>query len=160
VYRGIIAPGTPFLHGLTNTGHPVTCAVALKNIEIILDEDLVGNAARMGSHVLAQLRARLNYPWVGEVRGRGLIAAIELVTDRQTKQRFSPELKVGDVLRRAATDNGLIVRSLGDVIGVAPPLSLTRSEADELIQKLDRAVKALEPVWETSQRQRASASPV
>lgn len=157
IYQGLRSTSQAFQHGLTNTGHPVTCAVALKNIEIILEEDLPGNAARVGAHLLEQLRGLARYPWVGEVRGRGLLAAVELVVDRETKARFPGSLKVGDRLRRAALENGLIVRSIGDVVGIAPPLVLTETEADELAQRLDRTVQALEPVWRESRGEKLDA---
>jgi 4-aminobutyrate---pyruvate transaminase len=150
VYRGLMTSGKPFMHGHTNTGHPVTCAVALKNIEIILEEDLVGNAARVGSSLLRKLQKLYQYPWVGEVRGLGLLAAVELVTDRQTKKRFDASTRVGDHLRSAAQGNGLIVRAIGNVIGLAPPLCLTEGESDDLVDRLDRAVQALEPLWQAS----------
>src|SRR5581483_12519594 len=147
IYQGLKSTSQAFQHGLTNTGHPVTCAVALKNIEIILAEDLVGNAARVGAYLLRKINGLYQYPWVGEVRGRGLLLAVELVIDRETRARFPGHLKVGDQLRRAALENGLIVRSIGDVIGLAPPLVLTEAEADELSERLDRTVRALEPLW-------------
>jgi len=150
VYRGLMTSGKAFMHGLTNTAHPVTCAVALKNIEIILEEDLVSNAARVGSSLLRKLQRLYQYPWVGEVRGLGLLAAVELVTDRQTKERFAPSVRVGDRLRSAAQENGLIVRTIGNVIGLAPPLCLTESESDDLVDRLERAVEALEPLWRVS----------
>jgi adenosylmethionine-8-amino-7-oxononanoate aminotransferase len=125
----------------------VTCAVALKNIEIILEEDLVGNAARVGASLLAKLQRLNQYPWVGEVRGRGLLAAIELVTNRQTKDRFAPSVRVGDRFRSAAQENGLIVRAIGNVIGLAPALCLTETECDDLVGRMERAIQALEPVW-------------
>jgi 4-aminobutyrate---pyruvate transaminase len=147
VYRGLVRADKAFQHGLTNTAHPVTCAVALKNIEIILEEDLVGNAARVGASLLAKLQRLYQYPWVGEVRGRGLLAAIELVTDRETKERFAPSVRVGDRLRSAAQENGLIVRAIGNVIGLAPSLCLTEAECDDLAGRMQRAIEALEPVW-------------
>jgi len=150
VYQGLKSSSQAFQHGLTNTGHPVTCAVALKNIEIIQAEDLTGNAERTGAYLLERIQGLYQYPWIGEVRGRGLLLAVELVTDRETKARFPGDLKVGDQFRRAALENGLIVRSIGDVIGLAPPLILTESDADELAERFDRTIRALEPVWQAS----------
>src|SRR5580658_2944049 len=82
-----------FGHGFTTSGHPLATAVALENLKIIEERDLMGNAARMATVLQGELRQFASHPLVGEVRGTGLIAGIELVADKATKKAFAPQLK-------------------------------------------------------------------
>jgi adenosylmethionine-8-amino-7-oxononanoate aminotransferase len=129
------------VHPGTYCGHPVTCAAALANIEIIEKEDLAGNAARVGEHLLGRLRAlQARHPMVGEVRGRGLLLAADLKDPR------SGGLLPREVVERAnrlAYDRGLIVSARGSVIRLAPPLILTQGQGDVIADTLDDVLKEL-----------------
>lgn len=123
-----------YYHGFTYSGHPVACAVALKNIEIIESENLVAEAARKG----ALLREKLNeaigdLPIVGEIRGVGLIGAIELTSDKRTRKRFEKLGRVGVICRDHSIANGLMVRAVGDTILFSPPLVISEAEIDEFV---------------------------
>jgi 4-aminobutyrate--pyruvate transaminase len=129
-----------FGHGFTTSGHPLAMAVALENLKIIEERDLMGNAARVGAfmqHELAQLAA---HPLVGEVRGSGLIAGIELVEDKATRRPFDPQLKVGARVFALGHDEGLIVRNMGDTIALCPPLIITEAQVQEVIGRLRRTL--------------------
>jgi len=143
VYQGIADNagriGT-FGHGFTTTGHPVACAVALENLAIIEERSLVANAKAVGEVMQQRLRAFASHPMVGEVRGVGLIAAVELVADRQTKGRFSRPGSVGAELFRRAHGHGLIVRAIGDVIALCPPLITNAEQIDDIVIKFGRTL--------------------
>lgn len=136
----------PFAHGYTYTGHPIGTAAAIANLEILERENLRQNAAHVGQHVLAALRDQLaSHPLVGEIRGEGLLFAIELVADRAAKLRFEPALKVGAAASAACLERGLIARAMpgGDILGFAPPLTLTLAQADELVDMTCAALRSL-----------------
>ena len=133
----------PFAHGFTYSGHPVGAAAALANLDIVLGEDLIGNAARVGPYLQERLRGALGtHPLVGDVRGVGLIAGVELVADRATRQLFASPLKVGPRVAQQCMEDGLIVRALpgGHVIAVSPPLCITRAQVDQVVDGLARAI--------------------
>ena len=125
VYQGIAgqsaALGT-FGHGFTASGHPVATAVALENIRLIEERSLVKHAGRMGERLLAGLSRYADHPLVGEVRGVGFIAAIELVADKSTKARFEPFGSAGAYLNARCQAHGMIVRNVRDSIAFCPPL--------------------------------------
>lgn len=132
-----------FAHGFTYVAHPVCAAAALANLEILARERLPDNARDVGRHLLTQLRRRFgDHPLVGDVRGCGLLAAIEFVADRGRRTRFAPELRVGQRIARAARDQDLIIRALpdGDIIGFSPPLIVTNADIDDILDRLLRAV--------------------
>jgi adenosylmethionine-8-amino-7-oxononanoate aminotransferase len=128
----------------TYGGHPVAAAVADRNIEIILRERLVERSAENGAYLLDGLRTLLKHPWVGDVRGKGLFAGVELVRDRRTKEAIPADRIKGvvDFARR----NGVIVgrsgggRHLGSTIVLSPPLVITRAEIDRVVAVLDKAI--------------------
>ena len=135
-----------FAHGFTYSGHPVGAAAAMANLDILLGEDLVGNSARVGAYLQGRLRETLaGHPLVGDVRGVALIAGIELVADRASKRPFDPAMKVANRVAQSCLDDGLIVRALpaGDVVALSPPLCLTRSQADEIVERLERGLRAV-----------------
>ncbi|RWN64534.1 MAG: aspartate aminotransferase family protein [Mesorhizobium sp.] len=132
-----------FSHGYTYSGHPIGAAAANAVLDIVEKEDLPGNARDVGAFFQAQLQEKFaQLPIVGEVRGVGLMAAIEFVADRGKKKRFDPSLKVGARISKAARDRGLIVRAMphGDILGFAPPLVTTKSEVEEIIGIAESAV--------------------
>jgi len=129
-----------FMHGFTYSGHPVACAVALRNLEILLVERLWENAAEAGSYLLNELRRLEERPYVGEVRGKGLMLLVEVVRDKATKEKFPPEFKLGPKLEAATRRRGVIVRCTPDGIIMAPPLTITREECDVLIEAVAGAL--------------------
>ncbi len=134
----------PFAHGYTYSGHPVAAAAALANIDIIEGEGLVENSAEVGAHFQASLRAALrDHPHVGEVRGLGLIAGIELVEDRASKKPFHPSGTAARRLHGILMDEGLITRPIFESLALAPPLAITRHDADRIVVMLSRGLNKL-----------------
>jgi L-2,4-diaminobutyrate transaminase len=136
----------PFAHGYTYSAHPIGAAAGLANLEILEREDLAGNAREVGGYLQGRLRATFaDHPLVGEVRGVGLLAALEFVADRGKKRRFDPALKVGPRVAAAALEQGLIARAMphGDILGFAPPLIVTRAEVDEIVARAKAALDAV-----------------
>ena len=132
-------------HVFTATGHPVCSAAALKNIEIIEDEDLVENAAETGAYLKAQLDTlRADHPTVGDVRGIGLMCAVEVVRDRRTKAPFSPEVDLDVRIRAKLKSRGLLLGASEGVIVLGPPLVITRGEVDEIVHAIDLALWEIE----------------
>jgi L-2,4-diaminobutyrate transaminase len=135
-----------FGHGYTYTAHPVAAAAALANLDILEREGLVEQAAKRGAHMRERLHESFDdHPLVGEVRGEGHIAAVELVSSRSPLQRFDPSLRVGARLARASRDYGVITRALplADTIAFSPPFVVTEAELDEMV---DGTRKALDDV--------------
>lgn len=128
-------------HGFTGSGHPVASAVALENIKIIQEESLVEHAAEMGELLHAKLAHFADHPLVGEVRGRGLIAAVELVTDRKTKAPLETVGKMGRYLAGRAQEHGMITRPIGDSIAFCPPLISTAAEIQLVVDTFSRALE-------------------
>ena len=140
LYEGIAdasAKNGVFGHGFTASGNPAACAVALENLAIIEERQLVDNARRMGLVMHEELERLKAHPLVGEVRGAGLVAGIELVADKATKRPFDPVGKVGAEVFRVAHDHGLIVRAIGDTIALCPPLIVTDGEIREIVARLE-----------------------
>ena len=134
----------PFAHGYTFSAHPVGAAAALANLDILEREQLTQNAASVGKYFLDRLKnAFEGKPYVAEVRGVGLLAAIEFAQDPGGKQRFDADCKVGQQLAAACIEEGVIARALphGDILGFAPPLILKKDEADDIVQRVARAVE-------------------
>jgi 4-aminobutyrate--pyruvate transaminase len=129
-----------FGHGFTGSGHPVATAVGLENLAIIEERNLVANAAEVGAHLQAKLRAFADHPLVGEVRGVGLIAAVELVADKASKAKFDPPGKAGLYLSERAHEHGLIIRAMQDSIAFCPPLIITEAQVDEVAARFAHAL--------------------
>jgi len=133
-----------FSHGYTYSGHPIAAAAANAVLDIVEKERLSDRARIVGSHFNKRLRERFaQLEIVGEVRGVGLLGAVEFVADRQTKRRFDSKLKVGARISKAARDRGLIVRAMphGDILGFAPPLVVSEGEIDEIVDLAYLATK-------------------
>ena len=140
--------GAGFSHGYTNSGHPVCCAAGLKTLEIMERDQLVDHAAQMGALFHEGLAELHSSPIVGDVRGLGLIAALEFVCNKDTREPFPPEYNVADYVRRAALKRGLLVREIGpDVIFMAPPLIITQQEVGLLLQRLKDTLAETESSW-------------
>ena len=134
----------PLMHGFTYSGHPVGGAVGLANLDIMEREGLVENSAAMGAYLRDRLRDRLaDNPFVGDVRGAGLMVAVEFVADRKARRFFDPQGRVHRIIARKVLEEGVLVRALpyGDITSFSPPLCITRSEIDEAV---DRYIRGLE----------------
>ncbi|MCC6247297.1 MAG: aminotransferase class III-fold pyridoxal phosphate-dependent enzyme [Rubrivivax sp.] len=130
-----------FGHGYTYSGHPVACAVALETLKIYDSDRIVEHVQRVAPRLQAGLRQYAGHPIVGDVRGIGLIGAIELAADPRARKPFDAARGVGAYLAKAAQDHGLIVRVMaGDIVAFSPPLTITEAEIDELLAKLDLAM--------------------
>ncbi|RPJ34805.1 MAG: aspartate aminotransferase family protein [Planctomycetaceae bacterium] len=150
IYRDLLdkAPaGAPFPHGFTYNGHPVACVAALKNLDIMEQEQLINQAAEVGAYFQERLRGFLEHPLVGDVRGMGLIAGVELVRDKASREQFEPIGKAGSLVAQRAFEGGLICRAILDTVAFAPPLCITKTQVDELLrvfgEDLDRGQEAL-----------------
>ncbi len=129
-----------FAHGYTYSGHPVCAAVALETLKIYEERNILEHVRKVAPRFQDGLRRFESHPLVGEVRGIGLIAGIELVQDKASKQSFDPKAGIGAHLAQRAQEHGLIIRAMGDNIGVCPPLIISDSEIDELLARFDRAL--------------------
>jgi len=141
--------GGEFAHGFTYSGHPVACAVALANIEIMEREGLVDKVREeTGPYFQARLRELAQHPLVGEVRGVGLLGGIEMVADKASRRPFDDPGKAGLICREACFANNVISRSVGDSMVLSPPLVIAKDEIDELMKRmrksLDQTRNALE----------------
>ncbi len=129
-----------FGHGYTYSGHPVSAAVALETLKIYEERDIVSHVRTVAPHLQDGLRRFRNHPLVGEVRGIGLIAGVEIVADKAAKAPFDPKLGIGGHVARFAQEHGLIVRAMGDSIGFSPPLIITSAELDDLTARFGKAL--------------------
>ena len=126
---------------LTFGGHPVTAAVALANMRIIEEEGLVQNSAEVGAYFLDRLHLlREEHSIIGDTRGLGLMLAVDLVSDRETKAGFPDEFQLHERLNGKFRSQGMILRVGGNAIGLSPSLCISRSEADEIVANLDQAI--------------------
>jgi putrescine aminotransferase len=134
VAKVLIEQGGEFNHGYTYSGHPVACAVALANLELMERENLVGRVRDDIGPYLAKRFAELNnHPLVGLAETCGFAAGLVLVKNKQTKERFNSDLGVGMVCRGHCFGNGLIMRAVGDRMIIAPPLIMTHAQIDEMM---------------------------
>jgi len=143
IYRTLVdnvPAGTPFGHGFTYSGHPVSAAVALAVIKLY-EGGILDNSARVGTYLQSRLNEFADDPWVGDVRGMGMVGAIELVQNKETKESFPAEKAVGSRILTAAYRNGLLLRKMAnDVIGFAPPLICDESDVDKIVDRLRRSI--------------------
>jgi L-2,4-diaminobutyrate transaminase len=134
-----------FAHGFTYSGHPVGGAVGLANLDLIESLGLVENAALMGALLKARLEDRLaDHPFVGEIRGRGLMLGVEFVADRATREPFAPGVAFHRAVMARAREAGLLVRALpfGDVVSFSPPLCISEAEVESIAAIFAKAVDA------------------
>lgn len=137
-----VPPGERWMHGLTNSGHPGCCAVALANLDVIEREDLITRAAVLGQRLNDGLTPLQNHPHVGEVRGLGLMAGIQLVADWATKSRFAAEVQIGKRVRSELFKRGLYTRILDHIIVLAPPFVTTENDIDRITEIVQDAIPA------------------
>lgn len=148
VFQGI-AEGSSTIgtwgHGFTYSGHPVPAAVAVETLKIYDEMDMLSHVRAVGPHLQGELRRRFaGHPLVGEVRGVGMVGAIELVEDKATHRNFDPAKKVGPRLTKHGEKHGVILRAMvNDSIGFSPPLIITTAEIDEMLDRVERALADL-----------------
>ena len=149
VANTIIDKGGEFAHGFTYSGHPAACAVALKNIEIIKEEKILDEVKSKTAPYLKEEWLKLaDHPLVGEARIKGLMGAIELCANKETRERFSSEgrftsldeISAGSLCRDLSINNGLVMRAVGDTMIIAPPLIINQEQIDELISKVSKTL--------------------
>lgn len=144
----VINSADEFAHGYTYSGHPVSCAVALENLRILDEEGIVARAgAKTGPYLQERWATLIDHPLVGETRGVGMMAGLELTPDKETRAAFAGEQgHIGFLCREACFANGLVMRGVRDGMIIAPPLVMTEGEIDLLIT---RATKALDDTYKT-----------
>ena len=133
----------PLGHGWTYSAHPIGAAAGVANLKLIDDLDLVGNAGRVGTYLRAGMRDALGaHPNVGDIRGEGMLCAVEFVKQRDGRRFFDASDKIGPQISAALLGHGVIGRAMpqGDILGFAPPLCLSQAEADEVVAKTAKAV--------------------
>ena len=127
--------------GFTYSGHPVACAAALKNIEIIEREDLCGHVRKVGPYFYEQMQSLCDLPIVGDVRGSHFMIGVELVSDKATKQSFPAAVMIADRIFEHCRDRGLIVRPVGAQVILSPPLIMSKSQVDQLVKVLHQGIE-------------------
>lgn len=143
VMADAVPNGVPFGHGFTYSGHPVSAAVALAVIDLY-ENGMIENSKRVGRYFESQLATLLEHPLVGDVRAKGLLGAIEIVTDKGLRTKPTEEMQVSARLAKAGYDNGIIFRAFADgVIGLAPPICITESEVDLLVDRLRKTLDTI-----------------
>ncbi len=130
-----------FPHGFTASGHPVGSAIALKAIDVVMNEGLAENVKRLAPRFEAGLQELAKNPNIGEYRGVGFMWALEAVKDKPTKLPFDAKLSVSERIANSCTDHGLICRPLGQSIVLCPPFIMTEGQMDEMFDKLEQALK-------------------
>ncbi|MFS2140473.1 aspartate aminotransferase family protein [Duganella sp. Dugasp56] len=132
------------MHGYTYSGHPVGCAAALASLKIVIEEELPGNAAKQGGYLLTALQSFVGrFEAIGEVRGKGLMLAIDLVNDRQTREPVSPTSGYAYAVAEAVRKHGVIVRPVGSQIILSPPLVIQREDVNRIVEALEAGFKTV-----------------
>ncbi len=130
-------------HGFTTSSHPVAAAAGLATLDVIEREGLPQRSAELGKYLISQVEASVaQFPFVGDVRGLGLMVGIELVNDKATKRSFDPSVGAARQLQRAAMAEGVLVRALplNDVIALSPPLTVDKATINEIVGRLAKAM--------------------
>jgi L-2,4-diaminobutyrate transaminase len=138
----------PLGHGWTYSAHPISAAAGIANLKLVDELGLVDNAKTVGAYLNRAMKAALgDHPNVAEVRGEGMLCAVELAEDRETRKFFDPSRKIGITVTAELARRGIIARAMpqGDIVGFAPPLCLTTAEADEIVGRTKEAVEAVLP---------------
>jgi putrescine aminotransferase len=136
-----VTSGDGFPMGFTYNGHPTSCAVALANLDVIEREDLLARARETGAYILDRMQELLSLPVVGEVRGVGMMHAVELVRDKTTREPLPMDAAPQDVIRR---ETGVIVRDCSHSLVISPPLTMSTDEADEVVEALGSVISRLD----------------
>jgi putrescine aminotransferase len=139
------ADGGEFAHGYTYSGHPAACAAALATLDILQEQNVIERVREETGPYLQRRWAELGeHPLVGETRGVGFVAALELVADKQTRARFDDDGSAGAACKNASFESGLVMRAVGDTMIIAPPLIMTTAQIDELIEKATGALNQVQ----------------
>lgn len=137
--------GLVWMHAFTYSAHPVGCAVALANLDILQNENLLDRARELGQALQTKLQTLQSHPHVGEVRGLGYMAAVEIVADKATKAEFPPEFQAGNRVHQATIRRGMFTRLRGDVYNVAPCYVASEEQLDQMVnilgESLDEVLK-------------------
>ena len=136
------AEGALFTHGFTYSGHPVSCAAGLKNIEIMEREDINGHVRKVGPYFEERLATLLDLPIVGDVRGKCFMMCVENVANKETKELFAPEVQIGHRIADHCQKRGVIVRPIGHLNVMSPPLIMSRDNIDTLVGALRESIEA------------------
>jgi adenosylmethionine-8-amino-7-oxononanoate aminotransferase len=156
IFQTLAEGSGAFQHSHTYTGHPLACAAALAVQRVIQRDDLLANVLRQGAHLERRLRERFgNHPFVGDVRGRGLLQGLELVADRGTKEPFDPARKLNARVKHEAMARGLMVYPMGgtadgkrgDHVLLAPPFIIDNAAVDVIVERLGDAIDAAVAPW-------------
>jgi len=154
VHKAIEAGSNAVMHSHTFTGHPVSCAAGLAVQQEVRERELLANVRKMGGMLRSALSEQLgNHPNVGEIRGRGLFLAVELVQDRRTKEPFDASLNISERIRVRAMENGLVIYPMGGVVDgkrgdnimMAPPFIIEEKHVFELVEKLNKTIEDVIP---------------
>jgi adenosylmethionine-8-amino-7-oxononanoate aminotransferase len=140
IYDVMLEPDAMFMHGFTYSGHPVACAVALKNIGILEREELATNAGLQGDYLLSKLEELSPHQNVGDVRGKGLMLMVEVVKDKDSKEPFTGADDAGPKLVQAVRKHGIVPFASEKGIMISPPLTISREEADAIAEAVRRSV--------------------
>lgn len=138
-----VGPAQRWMHAFTYSGHPTCCAVALANLDVMEREGLVQRSAESGRRLLARLRTLESMDGVGHVRGLGLMAAVEVVADKATKQLHAPALGVSQKLMDGMLDRGLYTRAVMDCVCIAPPLMTSDADLDRIVDIVAETIQAV-----------------
>jgi 4-aminobutyrate--pyruvate transaminase len=130
-----------FSHGFTYGGHPVAAAVALETLRIYEEDDILAHVRRVAPRFQERVRQLGKHPLVGEARGVGLVAGLEFVSDKATREPFPPEWMVASLAGRHALNHGIITRGMGDVLSLCPALIITEKQIDDLMDRTERALE-------------------
>ena len=136
------AKGGMFTHGFTYSGHPISCAAGLKNIEIMERDDICGHVRDVGPYLEEQLASLLEHPIVGDVRGSHFMMCIENVANKETKALLPAEVAIGDRIAAHCQSRGVIVRPIAHLNVLSPPLILTRQQIDTMVEVLHDSIRA------------------
>ena len=136
------AEGAMFTHGFTYSGHPISCAAGLMNIEIMERDDICGHVRDVGPYLEEQLASLLEHPIVGDVRGSHFMMCIENVANKETKALLPAEVAIGDRIAAHCQSRGVIVRPIAHLNVLSPPLILTRQQIDTMVEVLHDSIRA------------------
>jgi len=138
----------PIGHGWTYSAHPIGAAAGVANLKVLEDENMVDHVRGIGAYFQNSLREKFtDHPMVGEVRGEGLLAALEFVAEKEPRRFFEPAQKVGAKMSAAMLENGVIARAMphGDILGFAPPFCITEDEVDTIVDAVAKSLDAVYP---------------
>lgn len=148
IYNAFLGTATSqkaFLHGHTYTGNPLACAAALASLDIFEDENVLEGVEKKARLLKELFRGLKKTAHVGDIRQKGLMAGVELVEDKKTKKAFAPALRIGHKVCMEARKEGLIIRPLGDIIVIMPPLSILEGELEKMVSIIRECLKRVLP---------------